>query len=281
MNIPVPTSHFSSSVAIALDDLIARYPTLGATEPHYSRSDVFGYVDTRGILETLYSEGFRVFSVSTARPRDVSKRGYEKHMLRLRHVDAPIINGASPEIVLKNAHDGTSRYEALGGLIRFICSNGLVIGEMIERIAIKHVGDISGRVVDATHRIAHQVSDVIPVIDAMRAIDLTQERREAFAEAAHAIRFEPNENGETRAPVSPLALLTPRRAEDTNIDLWSTFNVVQENLVRGGLQGRTIGSNGRMRRSTLREIRGIDGNIDVNRRLFDLAHETYRDLVAA
>jgi hypothetical protein len=51
--------------------------------------------------------------------------------------------------------------------------------------------------------------------------------------------------------------------------LWSTFNVVQENVIRGGLSA--MGAN--HRRATTREVRGIDGDIKYNKGLWTLAEE--------
>jgi len=58
-------------------------------------------------------------------------------------------------------------------------------------------------------------------------------------------------------------------------DLWHTLNVVQENVVRGGLHGMQHGvdPNGRktFRRVTTREVRGIDQDVKLNRALWMLA----------
>jgi len=58
--------------------------------------------------------------------------------------------------------------------------------------------------------------------------------------------------------------------EDREPSLWNTFNVVQENLVRGGLA--TFNSSTR-RRGQTREVASIDGNTSLNRALWILAEE--------
>ncbi len=62
-------------------------------------------------------------------------------------------------------------------------------------------------------------------------------------------------------------MLVPRRWDDRKSDLWSIFNRVQENLVKGGLTGRT--ANGRRQRT--RPVQGIDQNLRLNRALWMLA----------
>src|SRR5690606_28561838 len=75
------------------------------------------------------------------------KREHTKHMLRLRH--ASQINGAEAnEIVLLNSHDGTSSYQMLAGMFRFVCSNGLVCGDTVADVRVPHKGDVSGHVIE-------------------------------------------------------------------------------------------------------------------------------------
>ena len=62
-------------------------------------------------------------------------------MVRLRHTDHALsINGAVPEIVMLNAHDGTSSMRLLSGLFRLVCSNGLVVQShaLVEEVRIRH-----------------------------------------------------------------------------------------------------------------------------------------------
>jgi hypothetical protein len=56
-------------------------------------------------------------------------------------------------------------------------------------------------------------------------------------------------------------------------DLWTTFNVVQENIIRGGLRGRKRSSNGRMRNMTTRPVKALDRNIKLNQALWVLTEK--------
>jgi hypothetical protein len=49
--------------------------------------------------------------------------------------------------------------------------------------------------------------------------------------------------------------------------VWRTFNVIQENLVRGGVRG--VASNGRRQRT--RAMTGVDASTRLNRELWTLA----------
>ena len=68
-------------------------------------------------------------------------------------------------------------------------------------------------------------------------------------------------------------MLAPRRRADVSNDLWMTYNVVQENAVRGGLRGFTRDGNGRPRRVQTREVKGIDQDVKLNRALWTLTQK--------
>jgi hypothetical protein len=88
----------------------------------------------------------------------------------------------------------------------------------------------------------------------------------AFANAALALKYETDI---APAPITETQLLRPNRQADTAGDLWTTFNRVQENMMRGGLRGRSAVG----KRITTREVTGIDQNIKLNRALWVLAEE--------
>jgi hypothetical protein len=175
--------------------------------------------------------------VTQTRVRDEGRREHTKHMLRLRH--ASQINGAEAnEIVLLNSHDGTSSYQMLAGMFRFVCSNGLVCGDTVADVRVPHKGDVAGR-----HRRRFEVLSGFERVkesrDAMRAITLDEGESEVFARAALALKYDDNKP----APITESQILMPRRFDDRRPDLWSVFNRTQENLTKGGLHGRS--ANGR------------------------------------
>lgn len=86
----------------------------------------------------------------------------------------------------------------------------------------------------------------------------------ALAEAALSYRFE-----EGHQPVSPQQLLRPRRREDLSDDLWTTYQRVQENLIKGGL----CGQNRQGQRIHTRAIKGIDSDVKLNRALWVMAEK--------
>lgn len=246
------------------DDQIHRVaPSIFADAPHESRSERYAYIPTAAVLTELRKEGFQPFMVTQTRVRDEAKREHTKHMLRLRH--ASQINGAEAnEIVLLNSHDGTSSYQMLAGLLRFVCSNGLVFGDTFADVRVPHKGDVAGQVIEGAYEVLHSFEQVKESRDLMRGITMDDGESEVFARAALALKYD---DPDKPAPVTESQILMPRRFEDRRPDLWSVFNRTQENLTKGGLHGRS--ANGR--RQQTRPVQGIDSDIRLNRALWLLA----------
>lgn len=251
------------------DMLRAAVPSIFATEAHESRSARFAPVPTVTVLDGLRAEGFEPFSAVQARTRVEGKAEFTKHMVRLRHRSLTNTAGDSFEIVLVNANDGTSAYQMIPGFFRFVCENGLMTGETFSEVKVRHSGNAIGEVIEGAYRVLEDAPLVAEQVASWKAITLQDGERLALAESAHILRFpKADQDGEAPAPVQPEALLRPRRSADRATDLWTAFNVVQENTLKGGLTGRVRNAEGRLRRRTTREVAGIDQNRSLNRALW-------------
>lgn len=254
-----------SDIALT-DDQIARYvPSIFAEEAHDSRSERYLYIPTIQVLDALRTEGFQPFMACQTRVRDESKRDHTKHMLRLRHV-SQIQDQEANEIILLNSHDGSSSYQMIGGKFRFVCANGLVLGDVAADQKVRHSGrgDVVHGVIEGAYKVLNHFEQIDHITAEMKSQMLHQDEQEAFAMAALAYRYEPQDGP---APVTASQLLMPRRREDRSSDLWTTFNRVQENTIKGGLTGR----NKQGRRTTTRAVNGIDQDVKLNRALWVLA----------
>jgi hypothetical protein len=121
--------------------------------------------------------------------------------------------------------------------------------------------------VAASFRILEYVPKLGALIDRFRSRQLNDSEALIFARNALLLRYDTLE----QSPVDARTLLTLRRAEDQSSDLWTTFNRVQENLVRGGLSDGRRNRLGRLR--TLRALSGIDSKIGLNKGLWSLAEQ--------
>ena len=250
-----------SNIPLDNSQLFRIAPSIFANEAHESRSARYTYIPTIDVLDGLRKEGFQPFFVAQSRSRIEGKSEFTKHMLRLRQtgeIEKPEAN----EIILINSHDGTSSYQMMAGCFRFVCQNGMVTGDIVEDIRVRHKGNIIHNVIDAAYTIVDDFETVTESIDGMKSTLLLPEEQEIFAQAALSLKYNENE-----APITPNQLLSTRRVADRNPDLWSNFNRVQENIIRGGLRGRTANGN----RTTTREVKSIDNNVKLNKALWILA----------
>lgn len=245
------------------DQIRTVVPSIFADAPHESRSERYSYIPTAAVLTELRKEGFQPFMVCQTRVRDEGKREHTKHMLRLRHSNQINAREAN-EIILLNSHDGTSSYQLLAGMFRFVCKNGLVCGDTVADVRVPHKGDVAGHVIEGAYQVLDGFERAQASRESMEAITLDAGESEVFARAALALKYD---DPTKPAPITESQILMPRRFDDCRPDLWSVFNRTQENLTKGGLSGRA--ANGR--RQQTRPVQGIDSDIRLNRALWLLA----------
>ncbi|RWL93206.1 MAG: DUF945 domain-containing protein [Mesorhizobium sp.] len=256
----------------ALDNeaLYRHVPSIFAREAHDSRSDRYVYVPTIEIVEGLRREGWFPFFAVQAVPRDGSRHGHAKHMLRLRRDDG-IGKPEAAEVIIVNSHDGTSAYQMFAGVLRFVCTNSMIAGERFEEVRVPHKGGIQDQIIEGVYTVAEDFPRLVEATETMKDTQLSKGEQRILAEASLVARY-----GEGESPVRPDQIIAPRRREDVGQSLWQTFNVIQENLIRGGLSGRRQTADGRIRRSQTRAINGIDQNVGLNRALWTLAEGMQR-----
>ena len=269
-----------SEQPLSEDQMHAAAPSVFAQGKHVSRSERYTYIPTIDLLRGLHKEGFEPFMVAQGRSRIEGKEEFTKHLIRLRHVSNTANQIAKPEaneIILINSHDGASSYQLLSGLFRFVCCNGLVVGEVANDIRIPHRtckgGNPHDEVIEGAVRVLNDFDEVDARVEAMKALQLQPPEQLAFATAALALRFGDRSVHETGgrlpAPLTAEQLIEARRPEDLSHNLWTTFQRVQENVIRGGQTGRSAQG----RRMQTRPVGSIDRGVSLNRALWMLAEE--------
>ncbi|MCW5323631.1 DUF945 domain-containing protein [Verminephrobacter aporrectodeae subsp. tuberculatae] len=261
-------SGIRADISLSDDQIRNVAPSIFAEAAHKSRSASYTYIPTIDVLNSLRKEGFQPFMVCQARVRNENKRDYTKHMIRLRHADQ-ITGSEANEIILLNSHDGTSSYRMLAGMFRFVCSNGMVCGEMTNDIRVRHNGNVVGEVIEGAFKVLDSFEEATAQREAMRMLTVNQGEQSAFARAALALKYDEEDGA---VPVTESQILAPRRFEDRRDDMWTTFNRVQENMMKGGLRGRSRAG----RTTTTRPVNSIDQSVKLNRALWVLAEEMRR-----
>ena len=257
---------------LAEDQMRAAAPSIFAEGKHASRSERYTYIPTIEVLRGLKREGFEPFMVAQGASRVEGKADYTKHMIRMRHAGQVQTRPEANEIILINSHDGASSYQMLAGMFRFVCCNGLVVGKVVEDIRIPHKGNVQGEVIEGAFRVLDEFEAAQASAEGMKALTLEPEEQGAFATAALALRFGERTEGQPPVPITAEQLIEARRPEDQGRSLWSTFQRVQENVMRGGQIGRSAQG----RRLQTRPVGSIDRGVNLNRALWVLAEEMRR-----
>lgn len=250
--------------SLTLDDVRARAPAVFAPTAHERLSDRYTFVPTQRVLAALMQTGFVPVEARQASTRSNSVT-HGRHVIRLRRrVETVRLRDAIPELVFLNSHDGTSAYQLRAGLFRAVCTNGLIVSQgALPGYCVSHRGNVVDEVVGRAVQLAERFGELASQVERMEARRLYKDEQIEFAERAVRLRWpEPSEVG-----LQPSQLLTCRRIEDTSDDLWTRLNVVQENLVGGGLSRRS--PTGRLTRT--RGITAIRQNVRLNVGLWDLA----------
>jgi hypothetical protein len=267
--------------SLSKDQLRHKVPSVFTESASIHTSEKYKLISTLEVICGLESEGFVPVKAVQTQSRNLENKPFTKHMLRFRHIDVrPTVGGLFPELVLVNSHDGLSSYKLSAGLYRLICSNGLVAGENYQVIRVRHQGDIVSNVIEGTFEVMKSASLLLESADDMGSIQLGAEEKQIFAEAVHQMRFEKDSSLASIA-IKPEQFLSARRGvERGKNDLFTIFNVAQENALKGGLRGWAKDPNGNDKRVSTREIKSIDQSNALNKALWTLA-EKMRELKKA
>jgi hypothetical protein len=225
----------------------------------------YRFISTSQVLGALIEAGFVPTDARQGRSKVGDGAGYARHLIRFRHArESVTLVDAIPEIVLVNAHDGTSAYQLRAGLFRPLCTNGLIarIGDF-GFISVPHRASVVADVVEGALRLTAQFQALGETVRAMAHRVLSPLERLGLAEAALAIRY-PHAD---RLPYPAERVLEARRSGDAGDTLWQVYNVVQEHLVRGGITYQS--PRGRVMRT--RRIQAIREDVRVNTALWQAA----------
>jgi hypothetical protein len=258
---PSHNSAFQST--LSEEALRERVPAVFAAGAHERLSSAYTFISTQRVLHALSSVGF--LPVEARQAGRARSPVHARHLIRLRRrYETVRLRDAIPEILFLNSHDGTSAYQLRVGLFRVACTNGLIVSMGIFPVwRVTHRGDVVRDVVCAALRISERFEMLAASVERMERTVLDEGQRIEFAAQALALRFPKD----LQPSMQPSQVLVPRRPEDVGNDLWRTFNVVQENILRGGLARRSASN----RLTRTRRITAIAEDVRLNSGLWEMA----------
>ncbi len=255
-------------ISLTNDHIISLAPAAGSLEPINGVSSRYSFVPTLTAVDLLRDAGWFPVHAEQSLVRNAEREGYQRHLIRFAK-NGLSFDGERVDLVLYNSHDCGCSFRLIASVWRQICGNGLMVASEFANFSHKHIGFTPDAFIRSAHDIASAAGTIADRVDEMKVIEMTPDEKGVYANAAHSLIYDEPEN----APVRPNQLLDERRFDDKGNDLWTTFNVVQENVMRGGLKGMTRGDNGRIKRTTTRPVKALDRNIKLNQALWYLTEK--------
>ena len=277
MNTSVIVSPARTFKALSSEDLRRCAPSIFAEHARPGVSSRYTFVSTEQVVALLGAEGWEPVKASEQRVRLEDRIGFQMHEIRFaRRVDLEAgafqVGSTRAEMVLQNAHDGSRAYRIDAGLYRLVCRNGLTVSDAdFAHVSIRHVDVSAESFAQAAQAVAQNTPRTLEAVAKWQSVQLSQATRVEFARRAAGLRWDADQ------PVMKLLraekLLTPVRYGDAATDLWTTFNVIQEHLVRGGDRYLAYTDGMGIRRNRTRLVASLTEGQRINKALWNLAGE--------
>lgn len=274
----------SHNEALTDEQMILSAPSVFATAPHEKVSDRYGYLPTIDVVNAMRSEGWFPVDATQKNVRDLSRKTLTKHLVRFRRLGDDIRVGDSVvELLLTNSHDRSSAFVLHAGIFRMACANGIVIADnTFQKLSVRHGKNVVGDIIEGSYSVINEVPQITKQVEEMQSIQLVRTEQELFANFAFGYSqggFDPKMIS-TEKEISN-QVLRPKRVEDRSNDLWTTYNVIQEKIIKGGIRTVKINKKGLFKNNTTRKVTSINKDIKLNQVLWEMAQEMKKLKAAA
>jgi hypothetical protein len=208
------------------------FPAIFNHRPSDRVSDRYQLYRSDELAEELTGHGMKLveLGIETARRRDPRTA---THVMRFQPIDAPLqfgVNDAVPELVIANNHSGRARFAAYGGIFRYVCSNGLIVSDVqLGAVTKRHFGEANTfeKVKELVAELPEAVNKLHSRILDWSALSLDANEQKKLAKLMIEQRHAPDW-------LTADVALTAKREIEQPIEgvrnMWTTFNVLQENL---------------------------------------------------
>jgi hypothetical protein len=233
------------------------------TQTNHRGSNKFGFISSENLVSRLESQGFKLASVTENRIRKNKelRQGYQKHVLRF---DTGFSNAhGNLQLLAINSHEGSSALTFRMGFFRMVCSNGLIIGsDLIPQIKVRHTQNGLLKLDDSIDELMDYRIVAMDNIQKMENRKLNQDEIEKLTINSLKLRLDDKFNDKL------VPIFEAKRYEDKREDLFSVFNVIQENVMRTGFFALNKETNVATK---VRAIKGITSSLELNTALYNEA----------
>lgn len=241
-------------------------------------SDKYGFIQTQPIVSMLADNGWQLVETKITKAKKAEREGFTKHKLTFEHPTLGNDGDSKPRLYLLNSHDRSSAFTFNLGFFRFICENGLMIGDAIgQQFKVYHTGkDLETNIYQRLVAALETIPKTLEIREQMRSLVLTAGQEQELVQRLN------SKTAELRnLKPEGWTLHNIRRQEDSAHDLWTVFNACQESAINGGFYAERLNKNeqGVIRhKNKVRSIKAIDSDARINKALFDAAIEFMREI---
>jgi hypothetical protein len=180
-------------------------------------------------------------------------------------------NAEKIQFYLRNSNCGDLSVRIGCAIFRIACSNGLIIkSDILPEMSIRHTDkNFNNNVFDAIYTIKNKADHVTDLIEKYKSISVDENISESFSNKILDLRM----NDKYSLINGPSNI---RRNEDKSSDLWTVFNIAQENLIRGTNNVLVFNNESKERELiTLRKITGLHSELELNKSAWELLEKEY------
>lgn len=226
-------------------------------------SEKFGFISSASLAANLESKGLKLANVveSKIRKNKGERLGFQKHVMRF---DTGVSNRhGNLQLLAINSHEGSSALTFRLGFFRLVCSNGLIVGsDLVPMIKVRHSASGILKLDSAIEEAMEYQTAATIAMTRMMDTKVTPETFEALGREILKLRLEDKYSDKL------VPLFESKRWEDNKEDLFSVFNVIQENVIRTGFYALNKETNVATK---VRAIRGVESNVKLNNVMFNAA----------
>ena len=237
---------------------------IDAIQPHPKCSKNYQFISTGSVINHFQNRGFVIDRIDYGRARKDNKNpGYGQHMVRMSnpYTNHSLTDVLKPQVLIINSHDRTKAFRVGLGFHVYACLNGLLTGDMLmDSGKLYHTGkDLSERVSEYLDVHTSNVQEKIAKVRDMRTVFLNDDEITDLTVKAATI-VNPTITNQYQ-------LAYANREDAMGRDLWTLFNNLQENALKGNFN--VEGTTGKIRKA--RPIKNVKRDIEVNAKLWNLA----------
>lgn len=233
------------------------------------RSTRFKCIATDKVDVMFKDYGLTQLGVSVNKVRKAENMGFQRHLLAYTHESFKIDDHNQAILLYQDSKDGRTASSVFAGAFRSACANTLMSnGLMFD--SLRHCGNYEQKLEESIKEFMRRLPLLQAQIVAMQQRKLTASEQIELAASCAKIRAK---SIDSLKYVDLNSVIKTRRVEDQDNDLWTTFNVVQENCIRGGIKYQYVKENGDLCLNTTRALRSVLKSAEINRNLWSEAEK--------